>query len=275
MRAVVAAQLSAVDARHDEPRIAAVGAQRLKIVVRHPHVARRGGQNVLVETRVVGVLRIERPVSVSRKDMHPLEAREERIERIHLTAVGQQRPAVAVEEDRTVRAEADCFRGVDRRQIAPKPRQLFGREPLVVVSGADYTDVFLPLAGRILIDDVVHHDPMHVADVHRIVGRAERTAIKMFGTTVDTGSGGRRPVVVVVARNAVQQRRKTVLFEETFGRGNVEIVLIPIEIVRQIAQIERVDRSARRRLRLLVGDRRQRDAAVVIEIALFGGVGQM
>ena len=116
---------------------------------------------------------------------------------------------------------------------------------------------------------------MHVADVHRIVGRAERTAIKMFGTTVDTGSGGRRPVVVVVARNAVQQRRKTVLFEETFGRGNVEIVLIPIEIVRQIAQIERVDRSARRRLRRLVGDRRQRDAAVVIEIALFGGVGQM
>ena len=91
------------------------------------------------------------------------------------------------------------------------------------------------------VDRVVEHDEVRLADVERIVGRPEIVLVGLFGRVVVVGVF----VVVVVARDVVDQGRDGRVLERVGVVAQVVLVRIPVEVEGHVADVHDVDLSRR------------------------------
>ena len=181
-------------------------------------------------------------VGVSRDDVHVREVGEQLVEHRRVS-VGHRRSDV----ERRVVVEhlavgADHQRGVlvlDGRQVGFQPRELHLREGGVV--GVVARSPGRGVGPGVEVDRVVEHDEVRLADVERIVGRPEVVLVGLFGRVVVVGVF----VVVVVARDVVDQGRDGRVLERVGVVAQVVLVRIPVEVEGHVADVHDVDLSRR------------------------------
>ena len=143
-------------------------------------------------------------------------------------------------------ADPDIHPFRDRLQVLLQPGPLIGVQADPVVPAAGEARVGgRPVEGVVEVDDVVEHDPVVLADVHRIIGRTHRVAVGPLGVVIDIGREGGRdggPVVVVVAHHAVQGAGIAAGAQVVTGFGDVPVEAVPDLVMGEVAEVEQDDR---------------------------------
>ena len=232
----------------DDAGVGGVDAEHL-VLPRVPDIPGGSGDHQVVQEGIAGILRELEAVGMARIGRHLAETGDEQpVNRIHLPAVRELgalffRP---FEEEGGVGADPDIHPFRDRLQVLLQPGPLIGVQADPVVPAAGEARVGgRPVEGVVEVDDVVEHDPVVLADVHRIIGRAHRVAVGPLGVVIDIGrEGGRNggPVVVMIAHHAVQGAGIAAGAQVVAGFGDVPVEAVPDLVMGEVAEVEQDDR---------------------------------
>ena len=178
-------------------------------------------------------------------EVHGTEAAEHLVQAVHLGGIGKLGifPDGLREDEGSVPANPDLRAGRHHGQILLQPGKLALGQAHHKAAVALHAVFAFALARRrlVVIQDIVQHHPVVVADIHGIIGRAEGFAPRLLGITGNIGMlfiGQARAVVVMVAHHTVHRGRKPIVAQEYAGLLRIHVVLIPVAVLDQIAQLE-------------------------------------
>ncbi len=180
---------------------------------------------------------------MARKHLYIGELRENRlqfgsiVQRDHSYLVITRNDGILMEVD--VHTHDDGRRLVrDVSQVLLQPLYLRGHDITIVITVSDRT---LGSTG-IDITDIIEHDIMDIAQIKRVISRANVVLERLFGTPIVSYVG----VIVMVARKIEHRTFHLVYLLHSFGQS--ETAAIPIQIPAQVTQRHAVDTGTIKRL---------------------------
>ena len=173
-----------------------------------------------------------------------LEGCAELIYHFHLLTRHQKAVFASGVEHGGVGADEDAAVLAGEGEVLFKPGQLTLRQDALVAAVTAHARAFLALAFHVDVNNVIQEHPVVAAYVYAIGSGAPAVAFPPAGAPVHVFSDYAR-VVVVVAHKRVHRSRIVNVLQQPQAVGFVEIEFSPVDVVREVSEVERVHRTAR------------------------------